>query len=106
MFGDTLVPAGEYSLFVDLKLPAWTLIISRWGAQPKYDPQDKTALWGAYNYTPDKDVARVAMKLETLPFAVDQLTWTFLDMKTDGGRMAMMWGNTLASTPFTAVAAK
>jgi hypothetical protein len=106
MFGDTLVPAGEYSLFVDLKLPAWTLIISRWGAQPKYDPQDKTALWGAYNYTPDKDVARVAMKLDTLPFAVDQLTWTFLDMKTDGGRMALMWGNTLASTPFTAVAAK
>ncbi len=42
------------------------------------------------------------MKVETLPFAVDQLTWTFLDMKTDSGRIALMWGNTLATTPFKA----
>lgn len=33
-----------------------------------------------------------------LPFAVDQLTWTFLDMKNTGGRIALMWGNTLATT--------
>ena len=44
------------------------------------------------------------MKVESLPFSVDQLTWSFLDMKEDGGRLALMWGNTLASTPFTAVA--
>jgi len=104
MFGKTTVPGGEYSVFIDLKLPEWTLIISSWSAQPKFDPKDKTALWGAYGYTPDKDVARVPMKLEKLPYEVDQLTWTFLDMKTAGGRMALMWGNTLASTPFTAVA--
>ena len=103
-FGKTTVPAGEYSLFVDLKLPEWTLIISSWPAQQKYDPNNKTALWGAYGYTPDKDVARVNMKLEKLPFDIDQLTWTFLDMKTDGGRLAMMWGTTLASAPFTAIA--
>jgi hypothetical protein len=35
-------------------------------------------------------------------FAVDQLTWTFLDMTNDGGRIALMWGKTLASTPFKA----
>lgn len=104
VFGKTTVPAGEYSLFIDLKLPAWTLIISNWPAQPRYDPNNKTALWGAYGYTPDKDVARVDMKLEKLPFDVDQLTWTFLDMKNDGGRLALMWGTTLASTPFTAIA--
>ena len=104
VFGGKTVPAGEYSLFIDLKLPAWTLIISSWGAQAKFDPQDKAALWGAYNYTPDKDVVRVPMKLDTLPFAVDQLTWSFVDMKNDGGRVALMWGNTMGSTPFTAVA--
>ena len=103
-FGKTTVPAGEYSLFIELKLPEWTLIISSWPAQQKYDPTNKTALWGAYGYTPDKDVARVNMKLEKLPFDVDQLTWTFLDMKNDGGRIALMWGTTLASTPFTAIA--
>ena len=75
-------------------------------APPRINPQDKEALWGAYNYTADKDVARVSMKLEKLPFDLDQLTWAFLDMKNDGGRIALMWGTTLASTPFKAMAAK
>jgi hypothetical protein len=42
------------------------------------------------------------MKVETLPFGVDQLTWTFLDMANDSGRIALMWGTTLASTGFKA----
>ncbi|MSO50460.1 MAG: DUF2911 domain-containing protein [Acidobacteria bacterium] len=75
-------------------------------AQSKYDPNDKAALWGAYGYTPDKDVARVPMKLDKLSYEVDQLTWTFVDMKNNSGRIALTWGNTMASTPFTAVAAK
>ena len=54
MFGKTTVAPGEYSLFIDLKLPEWTLIISSWPAQDKFDPNNKTALWGAYGYTPDK----------------------------------------------------
>jgi hypothetical protein len=70
MFGDTTVPAGEYSLFVDLKPSQWTLIVSNWAAPLKFKPQDKTALWGAYCYTAEKDVARIQMKVDTLPFAV------------------------------------
>ncbi len=101
-FGDKTVPAGEYSLFIDLKPSVWTLIVSNWPAQAKFDPQNKTALWGAYGYTPDKDVARIPMKVETLPFAVDQLTWSFLDMTNDSGRIALMWGKTMGSTPFKA----
>ncbi len=102
MFGDKKVAPGEYSLFVDLKPQEWTLIVSTWAAQATFDPQDKTALWGAYGYTPDKDVARVPMKVETLPFAVEQLTWSFVDMTAAGGRVAIMWGKTMTSTPFTA----
>ena len=103
VFGDRKVPAGEHSLFVDLNGPTqWTLIVSGWPAQLKFDPKDKTALWGAYGYTPDKDVARVPMKVETLPFAVEQLTWAFLDMTNDGGRIALMWGKTMASAAFKA----
>jgi hypothetical protein len=101
-FSGRTVPAGEYSLFIDLKPSQWTLIVSSWPAQAKYTPQDKTALWGAYGYTPDKDVARVAMKLDTLPFAVDELTWSFVDMTNDSGRLAIMWGKTMASAPFKA----
>ena len=103
MFGKTTVPPGEYSLFIDLKLPEWTLIISSWPAQDKFDPNNKAALWGAYGYTPDKDIVRVPMKLDKLPYDVDQLTWAFVDMKQTGGRIALMWGTTMASTPFTAV---
>jgi hypothetical protein len=106
MFGDKSVPAGEYTLFIDLNLAVWTLILSSWPAQAKFDPQDKTALWGAYGYTPDKDVARIPMKVDTLPFAVEQLTWSFLDMTENGGRMAIMWGKTMASAPFRANAGR
>ena len=102
VFGDKTVPAGEYSLFIDLKPSQWTLIVSNWAAQTKFDPQDKTALWGAYGYTPDKDVARIPMKIETLPFAVEELTWSFVDMTADGGRVALMWAKTLGSAAFKA----
>jgi len=101
--GGKTVPPGEYSLFIDVKPTGWTLIVSSWAAQAKYDPKDKTALWGAYGYTPDKDVVRIPMKVATLPFDVDQLTWTFVDMTASGGRMALMWGKTMASVAFRAV---
>ena len=61
---------------------------------------NKTALWGSFGYTPDKDVARAAMKVETLPFSVEELTWSFLDVANDGGRLAVMWDKTMASAPF------
>jgi hypothetical protein len=101
--GDKKIPAGEYSVFIDVKSPSdWTLIVSSWPAQQRFDQNDKTALWGAYGYTPDKDVARVAMKVESIPFSVEQLTWAFVDMTTDGGRIAIAWAKTLASVPFKA----
>jgi hypothetical protein len=104
-FGDRKVPAGNYTLFIDVVGPAeWTLIVSSWPAQLKFDPKDKAALWGAYGYTPDKDVARVPMKVETLGFGVEQLTWSFLDMTNDSGRLALLWGRTMASAAFKAIA--
>jgi len=103
VMGGKTIPAGEYSLFIDVRSPSdWTLIVSSWAAQPKMDTKDKAALWGAYAYTPDKDVARVPMKVDTLPFSVEQLTWAFQDMTTDGGRIAISWGKTMASVPFKA----
>ena len=100
--GDKKVPPGEYTVFIDVKSPRdWTLIISRWAAQPRFDQNDKTALWGAYGYTPEKDVARVAMKVDALPYSVEQLTWTFVDMTETGGRMSVMWDKTMGSVPFT-----
>jgi hypothetical protein len=94
------VPPGEYSLFIDLKPNNWTLIVSRWAASTQF-PGNKNALWGAFDYTPDKDVVRSPMKMDTLPFAVDQLTWTFTDMSETAGKIAIMWDKVMASVAFT-----
>jgi hypothetical protein len=99
--GGKTVPAGEYSLLIDLKENNWTLIVSSWAAQQKYDPANKQALWGGYNYTPDKDVARAAMQLEQIDISIDQLTWLFTDITDTGGKMLLVWDKTLATVPFT-----
>jgi hypothetical protein len=99
--GGKTVPAGEYSLFIDTKSPTdWTLIVSSWAAQQKYDPNNKAALWGSFGYTPDKDVARVAMKIDKLPMSIDELTWNFADVTAAGGKLVIMWDTVAASAPF------
>ena len=100
-FGTTVIPPGEYSLFVDLKENNWTFVVSRWGAQQKYDPNNKQELWGSYGYTPDKDVVRVKMKLEAVLHSHEQLTWEFVDMTPRGGSLALTWDKTMATVPFT-----
>lgn len=99
--GGKPVPAGEHSLYIDLKENTWTLIVSGWPAQQKYDKANKEALWGAYGYTPDKDVARAPMTTAKLPFSVDQLTWVFTDVTEAGGKLTIMWDTVAASAPFT-----
>src|SRR5262245_41201613 len=94
------VAPGEYSLFIDLKENNWTFVVSTWPAATRYDPNNKEALWGSYFYTPDRDVLRAPMKLETLPHSVEQLTWGFIDMTDEGGAMAIWWDRQLASVPF------
>ena len=96
------VAVGEYSLFIDLKPNNWTLIVSSWPAQTKYDPNNKDALWGSFGYTPAKDVVRAPMTLGTLPMAIDQLTWAFTDMSDAGGKLTILWDKVTASVPFKA----
>ena len=100
VFGSTTVAPGEYSLFIDLKPNNWTLIVSGWAAQQKYDANDKDALWGAYGYTPAKDIVRVPMKLETTPLSYDQLTWQFADMNGSAGQLVLTWDRVMALVPF------
>ena len=99
--GGKVVPAGEYSLFIDLKSEKdWTLVVSSHAAQTKYDRNDTTALWGGYKYTADKDVARAPMRIDNLPFAVEQLTWGFTDVTENSGTIRLWWDKTMASVPF------
>jgi hypothetical protein len=94
------VPAGEYSLFIDLEPSAWTLIVSSYGAAPTGNSANADRLWGAFGYTPARDVVRAPMALSTMADSIDQLTWGFVDMTADGGSLALMWDKTLAKVPF------
>lgn len=95
------VPAGEYSVFIDVKSPTdWTFIVSRWAAQTVYDPSNKAALWGSFGYTSDKDVVRAPMNVSQTSISVDQLTWLFTDVTTEGGALEIAWDKTMAAVPF------
>ena len=97
--GKTIAP-GTYTMFIDLKPNAWTLIVSNWKAQERYDPKNTAEVYGAYGYTPEKDVVRAPMTLGTLPFSVEQLTWDFTDMTDAGGKLTIMWDKAVASVAF------
>lgn len=98
--GGRTVAAGEYGLFIDLKPNNWTLIVSTWPAQQRFDPANKAALWGSYGYTADRDVVRTQMKLETLPVSFEQLSWQFGDVTDASGTMVLTWDRVMASVPF------
>jgi hypothetical protein len=98
--GKTLAP-GTYDLFAELKEGGWTLIASTQPTQAKYDPKDKTAIWGSYGYDPKFDVVRAPMTMGKLPHNVDQLTIAFLDMTDSGGKLGVAWGDTSAMVDFT-----
>ena len=101
VIGTTTVPAGEYSLFIELNSPTqWTFIVSNWAQAQRFGAPITEGLYGAFDYTPEKDVTRAPMRVDTLPYKVEQLTWEFVDMTADGGRMAILWGTTMGSVPF------
>lgn len=103
--GGKRIPAGDHVLLIELKGPReWALIVSAQAYQRSFDPRNTTELWGGFNYTPAKDVARAAMTVEALPYAVEQLTWGFTDMTPRGGTLRIWWDKTMASVPFKIVA--
>lgn len=101
VIGGKDVAPGEYTMFIDLAPTPWVFILSTWPALTTLtDDQKGKGLYGAYDYTPDRDVVRVSMSRETLPHSFEQLSWQFLDMTDAGGRLALIWDRELASVPF------
>lgn len=96
----TRVPAGVYTLFIELGREQWTLIVSRWPAQKVYDYENKDALFGAYYYTSDRDVVRATMEISELGHSFEQLSWQFLDLHRSGGKLALIWDRKLATVDF------
>ena len=100
-FGSTSVDAGEYTVFIDLSADPWSFVLSSWPAQVGYDEENREALYGAFEYTSDRDVLRMPMTVESLPHAHDQLSWQFLDVTEQGGTLGLFWDSTLASVAFS-----
>lgn len=100
VFGGKTVPAGEYSLFVELKEGAWNFILSTQPHLQKYDPKDKTATWGSDNYDPKFDLVKVPMKLTKTEVSIDQFTIQFVNMTQQGGTLALGWDKEMAMVDF------
>ena len=96
----TLAP-GSYDVFVALKEGAWTLILSTQPTQDKYDPKNKAAIWGSYDYDAKFDVVRVPMTMATPAVSIEQFTIAFVDMTATGGKLALAWEKTAGVVPFT-----
>jgi hypothetical protein len=101
MIGGKRIEPGTYDVFVELKEGGWTLILSKQPTQDKYDPNDKTKIWGSYGYDAKYDVVRVPMQPLTPAVSVDQFTIGFADMTDNGGKLAMVWEKTGGVVPFT-----
>ena len=99
--GGKKIAPGQYDLFADLKESGWTLIVSTQPTAEKYDPKDKSKIWGAYGYDPKFDVVRAPMKMSQHPTSVDELTISFEDVNDKGGTLAIDWDKTHAEVPFS-----
>ena len=102
--GGKRVAPGEYVMLIDLKSDKdWTLILTSQPYVTEFDPQNTKDLYGGFNYRPDRDVAHVAMRVESTPFVIDQLTWVFSDVTPTGGTLRLAWEKVMASAPFKIV---
>ena len=85
MVGGTHVPAGSYTIFVVPNQDKWTLIINK-----------KTGEWGIpYKYESD-ELARVDMKLSTLPSPVENFTIAY-DKTAKGCTLREEWDTVRAT---------
>ena len=87
--GDLSVPAGTYTLFVDIANPdKWVLILSK-----------KTGEWGLA-YDPSADLGRVPMHMSMPGHLVEDLVYT-ISHKGNSGHITLSWEHHTASVPFT-----
>jgi hypothetical protein len=86
--GDLSVPAGTYTLFIDITDPAhWLLIVNK-----------KTGEWGlAHDAT--QDLGKTAMTMAAPPSMIEDLVYTITDNGGGKGSLTLAWENVSASVP-------
>ena len=86
--GDLKVPAGKYTLYVDISDPdAWVLIINK-----------QTGQWGV-KYDKAQDLGRVKMTMSKPLALVENLTYTLTGEGGNKGKLTLEWENHSASVP-------
>jgi hypothetical protein len=88
--GDLAVPAGDYTLFVDISDPAnWTLIVNKQVGQ-----------WGL-SYDKSQDLGRVPMKMEKPPALVENLKYS-IKASGNADTLSLLWENLCGSVQIAA----
>jgi hypothetical protein len=88
--GTLHVPAGTYTLFVDIANPdQWSLIVNK-----------ATGEWGL-SYNPKMDLGRTEMHMSKPPSMVEDLKYTLTDDGGNKGTLTLAWENHVASVPIT-----
>jgi len=86
--GNLNVPAGTYTLFVDISDPAqWMLIVNK-----------KTGEWGL-SYDASEDLGKTPMTMTKPPSMVEDLTYTLTDDGGGKGTLTLAWEDMSASVP-------
>lgn len=87
-FGDLEVPAGEYTLFTIPEPDGGTLIINKQTGQ------------NGQSYDESRDLGRVPMQISTKEGVTEAFTIS-VEETPAGGKLNLIWGNTVFSTNFT-----
>jgi hypothetical protein len=88
--GGLAVPAGDYTLFVDLSDPNnWQLIVNK-----------QTGQWGL-TYNKDQDLGRVKMTMSKPPSLVENLKYTITEEGGNKAKLTLAWENHVATVPIT-----
>jgi len=86
--GDLEVPAGTYTLFVDISDPSsWVFIVNK-----------QTGEWGL-KYDASQDLGKTKMTMSTPPSMVEDLKYTITDNGGGKGTLTLAWENVSASVP-------
>jgi hypothetical protein len=94
-FGETLIPAGSYSLWMKkVASDKWDLVFNK-----------KTGIWGHEHPAAD-DFASAPMTMSTLQDTVETFTVEVKSQDATNGNLTAMWGTAALSAAFTLQAAE
>ena len=88
MIGDSIVPAGAYTLYTLPSAHRWTLIINT-----------QTGQWGTV-YREDMDLVRIPMDMRVLDKPLEKFTIVLERTGPAGGVLRLRWETTEVSVPF------